>query len=61
MNFIKLVRFLGAKFHVGIFGTPLFQDRNPTFQMGHLFLEMEESQTVCLDLFVQKLRIVRAL
>ena len=42
---IMLVKLFGVKFHVEIFGTPLFQNGTPIFQMGLLFLKKEESRT----------------
>ena len=45
------------KFHVEIFGTPLFQSRTPIFQMGLLFLEKEESQTPTFEIQVRTLHL----
>ena len=52
---IKLVRLFLVKFHVEIFGTPLFQNGTPIFQMGLLFLEKEESRTPTFEIQVRTL------
>ena len=52
---MKLVRLYGVKFHVEIFGTPLFQNGTPIFQMGLLLLEKEESRTPTFEIQVRTL------
>ena len=52
---IKLVRLFGVKFRNEIFGTPLFQNGTPIFQMGLLFLKKEESQTPTFNIQVRTL------
>ena len=44
-----------VKFYVEIFGTPLFQNGTPIFQMGLLFLEKEESRTPTFEIQVRTL------
>ena len=52
---MKLVRLFWVKFHVEIFGTPLFQNVTPIFQMGLLFLKKEESRTPTFEIQVRTL------
>ena len=50
-----------VKFHVEIFGTPLFQNGTPIFQMGLLFLEKEESLTPTFEIQVRTLQCTQSM
>ena len=50
---IKLIRLFWVKFHVEVFGTPLFQIGTPIFQVGLLILEKEESRTPTFEIQVR--------